>query len=171
MKELYLAIIEKFNKETVKEEYRNKGLTPIKYIDLYAGQEFEEEADAYLKPALFVKWEIDYTPDIPIATLTFKIVYENIRNTSNKSNSLEKAINFIDLINLTDKNLKSIETKHTSKLTLLNEALNIEPSVQDNHTLTYSCNYTEKSSTLENEYLKGTFNKTPFNSDIFLKLQ
>lgn len=169
MKELYLSIIEKFEKDQTKELYRSAGVTPIKHINLHMGQEFEEDAEAYQKPALFLKWDIDYEPTPAVATIIVKIVYENLRDTSSYSNQKDKALRFFDLINITDQVLKTVETKSTGKLNLLNESFNLEPAALDTLTITYNCNYTGKDNS-HIDFNKGQFNKTPINSKIFQRI-
>ncbi len=155
MKELYLKIIDVFNTEEIKQKFIEKELTPIKHVNLYRGQDYNQD-EVHLFPALFVKWSIDYTQPTPSAIITFRIAWEQLRDTSSTNPTPEDSLKFIDTIDLIDEILKDIETEHTSKFTLLNEELNIEDTIVDSHSLGYRCTYTGKSKNAEIKYKKGT---------------
>nr|BFF39058.1 hypothetical protein BACY1_08630 [Tenacibaculum mesophilum] len=168
MKNLYLKIIEKFNQAETIERFTEKGLPYIKTIDLYAGQDYNEGAfEAHLFPALFVKWSIDYLQNPPSALLTFRVCWEQLRDTSNLNETPEEALRFIDFINLVDEVLKEIETENTSKFTLLSEELNIEDTITDTHSLNYRCSYTGKSKIAKTNYQAGAIDEVQEQGEIF----
>lgn len=143
MKSFYNKLHEVFQQEETKDMYRQKGIVPIQFIDLYAGQDYMEEFfEAHLFPALFVRWSINYADNNNgVATLTFRLAYEQLRDMSSMGTTRDEGLKFIDFIAITDQILKTIETKNTGKLHLISEELTIEETVVDVFTLTYQCGY------------------------------
>lgn len=171
MKAFYNQLISTFITPETKGKFTSKGIIPIKHIDLYAGQDFNENSfETHGYPALFIQWSINYSTTPAVATITFKICNEQLRDVSSISQSREKGLKFMDLINITDSIIKTIETEHTGKLTLLSEDFNIEDTIVDTYTLVYQCSYTGKQNTLQKEYLQGTVDKVSVDSGLFQRL-
>ena len=172
MKNLYLKIIAVFNKEETKQRFTDKNLPYVKHIDLYRGQDYNQTAfEASLYPALFLKWSIDYGQSPPSAILTFRVAWEQLRDTSSLNQSPEKSLEFVDFVNLVDEILKEIETENTSKFTLLTEELNIEDTIVDSHSLNYRCSYTGKSKTASVQYQTGAIDKLEEQGTIYQQLE
>lgn len=172
MKALYLKIIETFENQNTQEKFTDLNLPFVKHIDLYAGQDYNEQAfEAHLLPALFVKWSIDYNTRPAIATITFRLCWEQLRDTSSLSTDKTKSLQFLEFINKVDEILKEIETEHTGKFTLATEEINIEDTVTDSQSLVYTCNYTGKEKKAITIYQKGAIENTENNGHIFKILQ
>lgn len=168
MKNLYLKIIDVFKTDETKQRFIDKELTPVNHVDFYRGQDYNQ-AEAHNFPALFVKWSVDYTQSPPSAILTFRVAWEQLRDTSSTNPTPKKSLKFIDFINLVDEILKEIETEHTSKFTLLNEELNVEDTIVDSHTLSYRCSYTGKSKIAKIEYKKGSIESLNENGHLITR--
>lgn len=159
MKAFYQKLHEVFFKEENKDLYRKKGIAPVQCIDLYAGQDYMEEAfEVHLFPAIFVRWSIAYTDNYEaVATLTFRLCYEQLRDLSNLGINKEEGLKFMDFIDVTDKLLKTIETPTTGKLQLISEDLAMEETVVDVFTLVYQCSYSGKQKDPQTESKQGKF--------------
>jgi hypothetical protein len=145
MKLFYNKLTDKFNQEETKDKYRLKGIKPIQFIDLYAGQDYMPDAfEATNYPALLVDWSIDYKVIPPIATLNFTLCYEQLRDSSNLGKNTAEALKTLDFIQITDEILKSIETPHTGKLNLISEGSKLDETVMDVYNLSYQCSYSGK---------------------------
>ncbi|CAA0152566.1 hypothetical protein [Tenacibaculum maritimum] len=172
MKVLYLKIVETFKKDKIIKRFTDKNLPIVKHIDLYRGQDYNQGAfEASLFPALFVKWSIDYKTRPAIATITFRLCWEQLRDTSSLNNNPEQALKFLDFIDEVDNILKEIETEHTGKFTLATEELNAEDTIIDTESLVYTCNYTGKESTSIIDYQKGVIDNTEMIGTLFTTSQ
>lgn len=159
MKSFYSQLHTVFSKEETKDLYRQQGIVPVQFIDLYAGQDYMEEFfEVHLFPAIFVRWSINYADNNNgVATLTFRLAYEQLRDMSNLGQNKAEGLKFIDFINITDKILKTIETETTGKLHLISEDLNIEETVVDVFTLTYQCAYYGKQKAPQTKGMQGDY--------------
>lgn len=159
MKAFYKQLHEVFAKDENKDLYRKSGVVPPQFIDMYAGQDYNDTLfEAHLFPAIFVRWTIAYTDNYEAtATLTFRLCYEQLRDLSNLGQNKNEALKFIDFICITDEILKTIETPNTGKLHLINEELNIEDTVVDVFTLTYQCSYSGKQKAPQTQGKQGNF--------------
>lgn len=171
MKAFYTELIRRFKDTAIKNSFTTKGLPPVKFIDLYAGQDYNENAfETHLFPAIFVKWNIDYKPDTPVATITLRLAYEQLRDTSSISRTTDESLRFLDFIEQVDVIVKSIETENTGKLTLLSEDLNIEDTIVDVFTLVYNCTYSGKKNTQQKEILQGSIDTLTTERNLITKL-
>lgn len=168
MKNFYNQLHEVFSKEETKDLYRQKGLVPVQYIDLYAGQDYMEEFfETHLFPAVLVRWSINYADNSSgVATLTFRLGYEQLRDMSNLGQSKNEGLKFLDFIALTDEILKTIETENTGKLHLISEELNIEETIVDVFTLTYQCSYFGKQKAPQPKRLQGNYDTIEFEQQL-----
>lgn len=159
MKAFYNQLHEVFQREETKDLYRQKGIAPVQFIDLYAGQDYMEQFfEAHLFPAILVRWTIAYADNHEaVATLTFRLCYEQLRDLSNLGKSKDEGLKFLDFITITDKILKTIETPTTGKLHLISEELNIEETIIDVFTLTYQCSYSGKQKAPLTESKQGNY--------------
>jgi len=164
MKEFYKKLIETFTKEETMDLYRTKGIDCPKFIDLYAGQDLDPESfDLYPCPAIFVSWTIDHRQKPAQANVTFRMCYEQMRDTSSIGKNTAEALKFIDFIEITDGILETFETEHTGKLNAATEELNLEPIVVDQFVLTYNCSYTKKA----REKLTGSVEDIKIKTGLF----
>ncbi len=171
MKEFYNKLHSTFDSQEVKDLYFDNNIEPVKYIDIYAGQDYNPQLfEAHLYPALFVTWSINYDSETPVANVIIRLAYEQLRDFSNISANKEEALKFIDFIAITDKIIKTIESKNTSKLLLTNEELNIEETVIDVFTLTYRCNYFGKSKKPIQEFERGQINELQLKKQLLQRM-
>lgn len=172
MKLFYKKLTETFKKEEVKDKYRTAGIKPIQFIDLYAGQEYNPEAfEIFNFPALLVNWSIDYRSDPPVVALEFTLLYEQLRDTSNLSKNTDEALKFIEFIAITDEVIKTIETAHTGKLNLINEANKLDETVVDTYIMSYQCSYSGKLPEPQTGYIKGQIENLTTKEGIYTKLE
>ena len=147
MQTFYRKLIEAFEKPENKAVFTDKNISPVEYIDLYAGQEqFEENFELFSRPATLVEWGVDYGGDVPIATITLYCCYEQLRDTSNISLNRELGLQFLDYIDCIDSVAQTIETEKTGKLELVSEGFHKMDSIVDVYLLTYECSYSGRKS-------------------------
>lgn len=140
MKAFYLALLQHF--EDHKQDFINAQLKPIQSIDFYAGQDQDPESFPNLFfPGLFFSWNINYETEPTTASLEFRLLYENLRDTSNLSLDKQKALQFFETAKLVDTLLKQIDVEELGALHLVSEALEVEPTVTDVYMLNYEANY------------------------------
>lgn len=145
MKAFYKKLVETFTKEETKDLYRTKGVDCPKFIDLYAGQDLDEDSfDVYPCPAIFVSWGIDYRQKPAVANVSFRLCYEQMRDTSSLGKNTEEALKFLDFIEITNNILENFESECTGKLNPATEELSLEPVIVDQFLLTYNCTYMKK---------------------------
>ncbi|MGV4530491.1 hypothetical protein [Ornithobacterium rhinotracheale] len=163
MKTFYKAVLTAFKDTENIKKYTENGLKPPRIIDLYNGQDFNPEYfDMVTLPALYLSSRIDYSTDTPIMSITVRLVYEQLRNTANIGVNLEEALYFFDMALITDAIIRSINTEHTGKIRLLDEGLELEPTVSDVYIFTYECEYYGKNKTLPRECAQGKFDDIKF---------
>ncbi|MEI7487763.1 MAG: hypothetical protein WCJ72_10195 [Chryseobacterium sp.] len=156
MKLFYSKLIATFKKEEIKDKYRTSGVKPPQFIDIYAGQDYNPGAfEAFNFPALLVEWTIDYKSSPPVASINFHLCYEQLRDTSSLGKNTAEALKFLDFTEITDHVLKTIETEHTGKLSLISEGNKLDDTVVDVYNLSYQCSYTGKMSAPNSGYIKG----------------
>ena len=157
MKTFYKKLIEVFEKPENKAKFTDKGISPVSYIDIYAGQEqFEENFELFAQPALLVDWDVDYGGDTPTATVTLYCCYEQLRDTSNISLNRDLGLKFLDYIDCIDEIVQTIETEKTGKLNLVSEGFNKMDSIVDIYLLTYECSYLGRKNPLS-KYQAGDY--------------
>ena len=127
----------------------------------YAGEDYNDNLfEAHIFPALLVQWQIAYTDNFEaVATLTFRLCYEQLRDLSSLGQNKAEGLKFLDFIDITDSVLKTIETPSTGKLHLISEILNIEDTIVDVFTLTYQCSYCGKQKSPQSRGLRGDFER------------
>ncbi|QSS96599.1 hypothetical protein [Psychroflexus sp. ALD_RP9] len=170
MKAFYLALLQHF--EDHKQDFIDAQLKPIKTIDFYAGQDQDpENFNNLFFPALFFSWNINYdnNPEKPTAVLEFRLVYENLRDTSNLSLNKEKALAFFDTACLVDALLKELNIKEMGALHLVSEGLEVEPTVTDVYLLNYEALYYANEKTRIRELQEGNINDVILNSHLKAK--
>ena len=152
MKLFYKKIIETFNNETNKQLFLDQNISPVQYIDLYAGQDqFDDNFELFSQPALLVEWDINHSDDIPAVTVKFYCCYEQLRDTSNISLNRNLGLKFLDFIAIIDQIIRTIESEDTGKLKIQSEGFNKMDSIVDIYLLTYNCSGTAKKSPLQYE--------------------
>ncbi|MGQ1936133.1 hypothetical protein ACQ1Q1_07090 [Ornithobacterium rhinotracheale] len=156
MKTFYKAVLTAFKDTENIKKYTEKGLKAPRIIDLYNGQDFNPEYfDMVTLPALYLSSRIDYSADTPIMSLTARLMYEQLRNTSNIGVNLEQALYFFDMAQITDTIIRGVSTENTGKIRLLDEGLELEPTVSDVYVFTYECKYYGKNKTLRQDCQQG----------------
>ena len=159
MKTFYKKAIEVFEKPETKTKFTSQNISPVSYIDLYAGQDLNEENfELFSQPALFIDWDIDYSGDVPRATVTFYCCFEQLRDTSNISLNKDLGLKFLDYIDIIDEVAGTIETEISGKLELVSEGFNKMDSIVDIYLLTYECSYSGRKNPLS-KYQAGDYDK------------
>ncbi|WP_413534057.1 hypothetical protein [Empedobacter brevis] len=170
MKNLYKKIISTFDKDEIIDRFVSKQITPVKYIDIYAEQYLDEENfELFSSTSLLVEWNIDHNQNPAIATVTFHVCYEQLRDTSNISYNRELGLNFLDFIDLVNDVLLEIETESTGKLKLINEGFNQMDSIIDVYLLQYECSYFGKIKNPQDNYLEGSYEKLNLEGNLVNK--
>lgn len=159
MKDFYNKIIEVFEKQETKDKFSEKEVSPVQYIDIYAGQEQDEDNfELFAQNALLIDWDIDYQGDVPIASITFYCCFEQMRDISNISLNRAMGLKFLDYIEVIDEIATTIESAKTGKLEIVSEGFHKMDSIVDIYLLTYECSYVKRKSPLD-EYQEGDYDK------------
>jgi hypothetical protein len=159
MKNLYRAIIAKFELPETKAKFTEKEISPVTYIDLYAGQEqFEENFELFSQPAILVDWDVDYQTDPAMATVTIYCCYEQLRDTSNISLNRELGLKFLDYVAIIDEVMGTVESETTGKLDVVTEGFHKMDSIVDVYLLTYECSFKGRKNPLS-KYQEGDYDK------------
>jgi hypothetical protein len=158
MKTFYKKLIEFFEKPENKAKFTEKDISPVSYIDIYAGQEqFEENFELFAQPALLVDWDVDYGGDAPTATVTLYCCYEQLRDTSNISLNRDLGLKFLDYIACIDDIAGTIESETTGKLEIVSEGFHKMDSIVDIYLLTFECSFKGRKNPLD-KYQAGDYN-------------
>ena len=165
MKAFYKKLKETFEKSENKTKFTDQNISPVTYIDLYAGQDLNEENfELFAQNALFVDWDIDYSGDTPRATVTFYCCFEQMRDTSNISLNRELGLKFLDYVATIDEIARTIESEDTGKLELVSEGFNKMDSIVDIYLFTYSCS--GKAQKSPQQYEEGDYDKLNLQSNL-----
>lgn len=157
MKTFYKKAIEVFEKPETKTKFTTQNISPVSYIDLYAGQDLNEDNfELFSQPALFIDWDVDYSGDVPRATVTLYCCFEQLRDTSNISLNKDLGLKFLDYIDIIDEVAGTIETAVSGKLNLVSEGFNKMDSIVDIYLLTYECSYSGRKNPLS-KYEAGDY--------------
>jgi len=141
MKTFYNRILEEFDKGSVRQKYLDLGISPIGYIDMYAGQEMNEgNFELFACPALLLEWSIDYSGG-SIANVTFYLCYERLGEFSSISQFRDNSLKILDFINVTRQILNGLESPSTGKLNLVSENFHKLDSIVDVYVLNFECSY------------------------------
>lgn len=172
MKTFYNKTIEVFEAEATKQLFLDQNISPVTYIDLYAGQEqFEENFELFAQPALLIDWNIDYSTDVPLATITLYCCFEQLRDTSNISLNRNLGLKFLNYVGIIDSTTRTIETACTGKLELVSEGFYKMDSIVDIYLLTYQCSYTGRKKPLSKDYQEGDYDTLQVTSNLVQKLE
>lgn len=157
MKTFYNKVIAVFEKPETKAKFTDQDISPVGYIDLYAGQDLNEENyELFSQPALFIDWDVDYSGDVPRATVTFYCCFEQLRDTSNISLNKDLGLKFLDYIATIDEVAGTIDSETTGKLNLVSEGFNKMDSIVDIYLLTYECSFKGRKNPLD-KYQAGDY--------------
>ena len=166
MKDFYNKITAKFESESVLDEFIKEGVSPPKYIDIYAGQDqFEENFELFSRPALLVDWDLNYQSDTPTATVTLYCCYEQLRDTSNISMNRDLGLKFLDFVATIDAIASTIESETTGKLEIVSEGFNKMDSIVDIYLLTYECSFKGRKNPLS-KYQAGDYDKLNLDGNL-----
>lgn len=169
MKTFYKKLIEVFENPENKAKFTDQGISPISYIDLYAGQDLNEENfELFSQSVLFIDWDIDYSGDIPRATVTFYCCFEQLRDTSNISLNRDLGLKFLDYIDTINEVAGTIETAVSGKLDLISEGFNKMDSIVDIYLLTYECSYSGRKNPLS-KYQAGDYDTLKLNPNLTIE--
>ena len=171
MKAFYNKAIEVFEKPETKAKFTDQSISPVGYIDLYAGQDqFPENFELFSQPALFIDWDVDYSGDVPRATVTFYCCFEQLRDTSNISLNKDLGLKFLDYVDTIDGIVTSIETAVSGKLEMINEGFNKMDSIVDIYLLTYECSYSGRKNPLD-KYQAGEYDTLDLKPNLTIDLE
>ncbi|MEG1200335.1 MAG: hypothetical protein RSD53_13140 [Algoriella sp.] len=171
MKNLYNKIIEKLESEEVLDDFIKEGVSPPKYIDIYAGQDLDEDNfDLFGENALFIDWDIDHTTEPPTATVTFRLAYEQLRDTSNISLNRELGLKFLTYVDQVHNILDGFESEKTGKLELTKEGFNKMDSIVDIYIFEYECSYNGRKSPQRNIH-EGSYDKLQLTGQLVEKVE
>jgi hypothetical protein len=169
MKAFYNKLIEAFEKPENKAKFIDQNITPVQYIDIYAGQEqFEENFELFSRPALLVDWDVDYKTQLPTATVTMYCCYEQLRDTSNISLNRELGLKFLEFVAIIDEIASTIESETTGKLNLVSEGFNKMDSIVDIYLLTFECSYKGRKNPLD-KYQAGDYDTLDLQSNLTIE--
>lgn len=166
MKTFYNKVITVFEKPETKAKFTDQGISSVGYIDLYAGQDLNEENfELFSQPALLIDWDVDYAGDVPKATVTFYCCFEQLRDTSSISLNKDLGLKFLDYIATIDEVAGTIDSETTGKLNLISEGFNKMDSIVDIYLLTYECSFKSRKNPLD-KYQAGDYDKLNSNGKL-----
>ena len=166
MKTFYKKVIAVFEKSETKAKFTDKEISPVGYIDLYAGQDLNEENfELFSQPALLIDWDVDHSGDVPRATVTFYCCFEQLRDTSNISLNRDLGLKFLDFVATIDAIASTIESETTGKLEIVSEGFNKMDSIVDIYLLTYECSYSGRKNPLS-KYQAGDYDKLNLDGNL-----
>ena len=166
MKTFYKKVIAVFEKAETKAKFTDKEISPVGYIDLYAGQDLNEENfELFSQPALLIDWDVDHSGDVPRATVTFYCCFEQLRDTSNISMNRDLGLKFLDFVATIDAIASTIESETTGKLEIVSEGFNKMDSIVDIYLLTYECSYSGRKNPLD-KYQAGDYDKLNLDGNL-----
>ncbi len=166
MNTFYNKVIAVFENPETKAKFTDKGISPVSYIDLYAGQDLNEENfELFSQPALLVDWDLNYQSDTPTATVTLYCCYEQLRDTSNISMNRDLGLKFLDFVATIDAIASTIESETTGKLEIVSEGLKNMDSIVDIYLLTYECSYSGRKNPLS-KYQAGDYDKLNLDGNL-----
>lgn len=166
MNTFYNKVIAVFENPETKAKFTDKGISPVSYIDLYAGQDLNEENfELFSQNALLIDWDIDYGGDAPKATVTLYCCYEQLRDTSNISMNRDLGLKFLDFVATIDAIASTIESETTGKLEIVSEGFNKMDSIVDIYLLTYECSYSGRKNPLS-KYQAGDYDTLDFKPNL-----
>lgn len=168
MKSFYKKVIEVFEAQATKDKFTDQNISPVSYIDIYAGQDqFEENFELFAQPALLIDWDIDHSTDVPTVTVNFYCCYEQLRDTSNISLNRELGLKFLDFVATIDEVARTIESEATGKLELVSEGFNKMDSIVDIYLFTYSCS--GKAQKSPRQYEEGDYDTLDLKSNLTIE--
>lgn len=167
MKDLYLKLIEIFIETPEnRERFTDLGLDPVKHIDLYSGQDVNPEYfELAVYPALFIHFHIDHV--VNEATITVRVCYEQLRDTSSVSAMQTEALKFFDFIDLVDELITGTESESFGKLQPATTDQQTEETVTDEFILTYTASY-QKNTAAGESY--GTYEDVDIQGKLYKNL-
>jgi hypothetical protein len=169
MKTFYNKVIAVFETPETKAKFTDQGISPVGYIDLYAGQDLNEDNfELFSQPALFIDWDVDYSDDIPRATVTFYCCFEQLRDTSNISLNKDLGLKFLDYVATIDEIAGAIDSETTGKLEIVNEGFNKMDSIVDIYLLTYECSFKGRKNPLD-KYQAGDYDRLDLNKKLTIE--
>jgi hypothetical protein len=169
MKTFYKKAIEAFEKPENKEKFTSLNISPVQYVDLYAGQEqFEENSELFSQPAVLIDWDVDYQTDIPTATVTLYCCYEQLRDTSNISLNRDLGLKFLDYVATIDEVARTIESETTGKLEIVSEGFHKMDSIVDIYLLTFECSYKGRKNPLD-KYQAGDYDTLDLKGNLTIE--
>jgi hypothetical protein len=169
MKTFYNKVIAVFKTPETKAKFTDKGISPVGYIDLYAGQDLNEENfELFSQPALFIDWDVDYSGDIPRATVTFYCCFEQLRDTSNISLNKDLGLKFLDYVAIIDEVAGTITSETTGTLEIVSEGFNKMDSIVDIYLLTYECSFKGRKNPLD-KYQAGDYDTLDLNKKLTIE--
>lgn len=170
MKDFFKKVITTFEAAKNKQLFTDQNISPVGYIDLYAGQDqYEENFELFSQPALFVDWDIDYGGDTPLVTVNLYCCYEQLRDTSNISANRDLALGFLDFVATINTIAQTIESEDTGKLELASEGFNKMDSIVDIYLFTYTCS--GKQTKNPQQYVEGDYDTLDLQANLVQKLE
>ena len=140
MELIFNKIIETLNAN--KERFREKGLKPVQFIDIYDGQPQEAEEYEFTLPAIFddygVVWERSGNVKHGAASIDIHILADKGCTIDSLRHDREKGMKRFRFYNLVADLLENIETAHSTKMSLVSERP-IATDYFQYHKLTFSC--------------------------------
>ncbi len=170
MKTFYKKVIEAFENIENQAKFTDQNISPVQYIDIYAGQDLmEQNFELFAQPALLIDWEVNHQGDAPMATLTLYCCYEQLRDTSNISLNRELGLKFLDYVATIDEVFRTIESETTGKPELLSEGFNKMDSIVDVYLLTYQCSFSGRKNPLD-KYQAGDYDTLDLKGNLSYEL-
>ena len=152
MKTLYKTLLEKLTSDDTKQQLSVAGLPPVKYVDIYEGQYYNQQKfEGLVLPAVLVEFNIDKPrlSEPGQLALTLHILYEQTKPADNHAKHLDRALQYLDFAEKIYELVKDTESEHTGKLVWNGESSIGEPGIVKVLLQTYTASYTGRSNMKE----------------------
>ncbi len=155
MKNLYKKIIATLQLPETVTKFTEAGIKPVQLIDDYEGQYFDpENFEVFTPPAVLFEYDIEYdkTNKPATAIITLHLCYEQPTSANTNNPNIDRALKRYDFNDLVYNAIKDLESEHTGKLKLESEGSLKEPAIVKVHLMRFSCSYTGKIDTIDDDY-------------------
>ena len=152
MKTLYKTLLEKLTSDDTKQLLSAAGLPPIKYVDIYEGQYYNQQKfEGLVLPAVLIEFSIDKLrlTEPGQLSLTLHILYKQTESGNDHAPHIDRTLKYLDFAKKIYELVKDTEIENTGKLVWNGESSISEPSIVKVLLQTYTASYTGRSNMKE----------------------
>ena len=134
MKTLYKTLLEKLTSDDTKQLLSAAGLPPVKYVDIYEGQYYNQQKfEGLVLPAVLIEFSIDklrltepgqLSLTLHILYEQTELLYEQTEPGDDHAPRIDRALKYLDFAEKIYELVKDTEIENTGSLKTFDEALN-----------------------------------------------